>query len=192
MSSRDLPNRPNPGLNDNFDDRKELAILIGDSGEGGGSEKLERSMEALRLYDSPVMTETLMLGMGGKDETVGTTEEDDDRNALPILLLRLRRAEKDFLRATSKVEDLGMDGKGGSGADGKAGRAVTEQSPQDLVEEAVAVRGLTSGGAECAVLCWEKLGRGAVKALLAASVPATAVVGLDCTLSRAADLASLT
>jgi len=132
-----------------------VPILIGGSGRSGGSGKFEGSIEALRLCTSPAMTETSMLGMGGKDETVGTTEEDDDRNALPILLLRLRRAEKDFLRATSKVEDFGIGGIGGSRADGKAGRAVTELSPQDLVEEAVAVRGLTSGGAECAVLCWE-------------------------------------
>jgi hypothetical protein len=74
---------------------------------------------------------------------VGTTDDEADLKAFPILLLRFRRAEKDFLRATSNVEDLVREGIGGSGG---VGNAVTPFSPQDLVDPAVAVRGRRGSG----------------------------------------------
>lgn len=74
---------------------------------------------------------------------VGTTDEDADLRAFPMLLLRLRRAEKDFLRATSKVEDLAIEGIGGSGGMGKA---VTLFSHHDRADPAVAVRGRNGTG----------------------------------------------
>ena len=55
---------------------------------------------------------------------VGTTDADADLNALPMLLPRLRRVWKDFLRVTSKVCDLATAGIGGSGSGGM-GKAVT-------------------------------------------------------------------
>jgi hypothetical protein len=74
---------------------------------------------------------------------VGTTEDEADLKAFPILLLRFRRAENDFLRATSNVEDLTIEGMGGSGG---VGNAVTLFSPQDLVDAVVAVRGRKGAG----------------------------------------------
>jgi hypothetical protein len=62
-----------------------------------------------------------------------------------MLLLRLRSAEKDFLRANSNVDDLAGSGIAGSGGGG--GNAVTLTSPQDLGDAAaVAVRGRRGGG----------------------------------------------
>jgi hypothetical protein len=74
---------------------------------------------------------------------VGTTDDEADLKAFPILLLRFRRAENDFLRATSNVEDLTIEGMGGSGG---VGNAVTLFSPQDLVDAVVAVRGRKGAG----------------------------------------------
>jgi hypothetical protein len=76
-------------------------------------------------------------------EMVGTTDDEADLNAFPMLLLRLRRAESDFLRVTSNVDDLEMEGIGGSGG---VGNAVTLFSPHDLADAAVAVRGRNGGG----------------------------------------------
>jgi hypothetical protein len=74
---------------------------------------------------------------------VGATDAEADLRAFPRLVLRLRRAEKDFLRATSNVKDLVTESIGGSGG---VGNAVTQFSPQDLAHPAVAVRGRRGAG----------------------------------------------
>ena len=69
---------------------------------------------------------------------MGTTDDEAALKAFPIVVLRFRRAEKDFLCVISNVEDLVTEDIGGSG---RVGNAVTLFSPQDLVDPAVAVRG---------------------------------------------------
>src|SRR5271154_4478712 len=87
-------------------------------------EKFAKSIDSLRLTlrdcVPPSVLGKLMLGIASGG-TAGITDEEADRRAFPMLLLRLRKAENDFFRATSNVfafatATVGVGMSGGSGS----------------------------------------------------------------------------